>query len=58
MLTPKEVKVMKKEAIIMHPLPRIDEISVEVDSLPQAVYFKQAKYGILVRMALLDFLLG
>ncbi|MBI1984603.1 MAG: aspartate carbamoyltransferase [Candidatus Wildermuthbacteria bacterium] len=53
-----EAKAMKKNAIIMHPLPRIDEISPEVDALPQAVYFKQAKYGLLVRMALLKFLLS
>lgn len=49
---------MKKKAIIMHPLPRVDEIKPEVDSLPQAVYFNQAKYGVLVRMALLKHLLG
>lgn len=48
---------MKKEAIIMHPLPRIDEIAVEVDATPQATYFKQAEYGLLIRMALLVYLL-
>ena len=51
-----DAKEMKKRSIIMHPLPRVDEISSEVDVLPQAVYFKQAKYGLLVRMALLKFL--
>jgi len=50
------VNAMKDSAIIMHPLPRVDEISVEVDSSPKAVYFKQAQYGVLVRMALLELL--
>jgi aspartate carbamoyltransferase catalytic subunit len=44
---------MKPKSIIMHPLPRVDEISTEVDSSPKAVYFKQAYYGLLIRMALL-----
>jgi aspartate carbamoyltransferase catalytic subunit len=48
---------MKKKSIIMHPLPRVDEISTEVDSSPHAVYFKQAYYGLLVRMALLKYVL-
>ncbi|HVY72640.1 MAG TPA: aspartate carbamoyltransferase [Candidatus Paceibacterota bacterium] len=48
---------MRKGAILMHPLPRNGEIAKEVDALPQAVYFKQAGYGVLVRMALLKFLL-
>ncbi|CAN5385170.1 aspartate carbamoyltransferase [soil metagenome] len=51
------VNAMKDSAIIMHPLPRVDEILPEVDSSPKAVYFKQAKYGVLVRMALLEKLL-
>lgn len=49
----KLVNNMKEKAIIMHPLPRIDEIKKEVDDSPRAVYFKQAKYGLLIRMALL-----
>ncbi len=56
-LTLKEVGQMKPKAIIMHPLPRVDEIAVEVDASPKAAYFKQARYGLLVRMALLKFLL-
>lgn len=48
---------LKEDAIIMHPLPRVDEIESEVDTSPKAVYFKQAKYGVLVRMALLTMLL-
>ncbi len=44
---------LKKEAIIMHPLPKINEIDKEVDSDPRAVYFKQAQNGLYIRMALL-----
>ncbi len=51
------VNLMKEKSIIMHPLPRVDEILTEVDTSLKAVYFKQAKYGLLVRMALLKFLL-
>jgi len=49
---------MKDGAIIIHPLPRVDEIELEVDDSPHAVYFKQVGYGLLVRMALLKTLLG
>ena len=49
---------MQQNAILMHPLPRNAEISPDVDALPQAAYFKQAGYGVLVRMALLKMLLG
>ena len=49
---------MKKDAIIIHPLPRIGEIEAEVDSSPHAVYFKQVGYGLNVRMALLKTLLS
>jgi len=48
----------KTSLIILHPLPRVNEISVEVDNDPRAAYFKQAKYGMYVRMALLASLLG
>lgn len=54
----KVVSRMKKNAIIMHPFPRVDEIAIEVDSLKQAAYFRQTYYGLLVRKALLTFLLG
>ncbi|MEM2120548.1 MAG: aspartate carbamoyltransferase [Archaeoglobaceae archaeon] len=47
------VNRMKDEAIILHPLPRVDEIAVEVDTTKQARYFKQAFYGVPVRMAIL-----
>jgi aspartate carbamoyltransferase catalytic subunit len=45
---------MKEKSIIMHPLPRLDEISMEVDSDPRAAYFRQAQNGLYVRMALLS----
>ncbi|HZX50063.1 MAG TPA: aspartate carbamoyltransferase, partial [Candidatus Paceibacterota bacterium] len=48
----------KKEAIIMHPLPRVDEISQAVDADPRAAYFRQAQNGLYVRMALLHYLLS
>jgi aspartate carbamoyltransferase catalytic subunit len=44
--------------IVLHPLPRVNEISLEVDSDPRAAYFKQARYGMYVRMALLASILG
>lgn len=47
----------KKDLIIMHPLPRVDEIDPEVDDTPHAIYFKQAFNGVLIRMALLGLLL-
>ncbi|KAL6763929.1 aspartate carbamoyltransferase [Haematococcus lacustris] len=46
------MKKMKKHAVIMHPLPRVDEISTEVDDDPRAAYFRQARNGLFVRMAL------
>ncbi len=48
---------MKEKAIIMHPLPRLNEISPEVDPDPRAVYFRQTRNGLLVRMALLTMVL-
>ena len=48
---------MKSESIIMHPLPRVDEIPTTVDDAPQARYFEQAQNGLYIRMALLYLLL-
>jgi aspartate carbamoyltransferase catalytic subunit len=48
----------KKDMIILHPLPRIDEIAAEVDGTPYARYFQQVWNGIVVRMALLALILG
>ncbi|XP_078179412.1 aspartate carbamoyltransferase, chloroplastic-like [Carex rostrata] len=53
----KVLNVMQKHAVVMHPLPRLDEITVEVDNDPRAAYFRQAKNGLYVRMALLKLLL-
>lgn len=50
------LKLLKKECIILHPLPRINEISPEVDNDPRAYYFQQVQNGLYVRMALLLFL--
>lgn len=47
------VNTMKKDSILLHPLPRVDEISAEVDSNPRSLYFKQVQNGLFVRMALL-----
>ncbi|MCK4714977.1 MAG: aspartate carbamoyltransferase, partial [Candidatus Aenigmarchaeota archaeon] len=54
----KILKLMKDKSIIMHPLPRVDEISPEVDSDPRAAYFRQAENGLYIRMALLKMILG
>ncbi|KAK9072262.1 hypothetical protein SSX86_008695 [Deinandra increscens subsp. villosa] len=51
------LSVMQKHAVVMHPLPRLDEITVEVDDDPRAAYFRQAKNGLFIRMALLKLLL-
>ncbi|KAM6590682.1 hypothetical protein CsatA_013287 [Cannabis sativa] len=51
------LEAMPKHAVVMHPLPRLDEITVDVDSDPRAAYFRQAKNGLYIRMALLKLLL-
>eukprot|EP01018_Ginkgo_biloba_P023905 Gb_12604 [translate_table: standard] len=53
----KVMNVLQKHAVVMHPLPRLDEITVDVDSDPRAAYFRQAKNGLYIRMALLKLLL-
>ena len=50
--------LLRPNAIIMHPLPRLDEISMEVDQDPRAAYFRQAQNGLYVRMALLTMVLS
>lgn len=52
-LDKKKMQLAKKDMIVMHPLPRVDEITVDVDDDPRAMYFTQAKYGVFVRMALI-----
>ena len=56
-LTKEKTELASKDMLILHPLPRVNEISVEVDDDERAVYFKQAKYGVYVRMALIATLL-
>lgn len=57
-LTPHIMTVAKKKMVVMHPLPRVNEISPEVDSDPRAAYFRQAENGMYIRMALLATVLG
>lgn len=57
-LDAEKMKKAKKDMIVLHPLPRVNEIAVEIDSDPRACYFRQAKYGMYVRMALIAKLLG
>jgi len=57
-LDSEKMKNAKSDMIVLHPLPRVNEISTEIDSDPRAAYFKQAKYGMFVRMALIMELLG
>ena len=52
------LRLMKPKAIVMHPLPRLDEITMEVDADPRAAYFRQAQNGLYVRMALLSIVLA
>ncbi len=57
-LTKEKMELAKQDMLVLHPLPRVNEISVEVDVDPRAVYFKLAQYGVYVRMALIMTLLG
>jgi aspartate carbamoyltransferase len=57
-ITPDTLKDAKEKMIVMHPLPRVGEISIEVDDDPRAAYFRQMEYGLYVRMALLAMVLG
>ena len=52
-LTPEKLKNAKSDLTIMHPLPRVNEISVAIDKDPRAAYFRQARYGRYIRMALI-----
>ncbi len=53
-----KMSLAREDMLVLHPLPRVNEISVEVDSDPRAAYFRQARYGVYVRMALILTLLG
>ena len=57
-LTKAKMDLAKDDMLVLHPLPRVNEISVEVDDDPRAAYFRQAQYGVYVRMALILTLLG
>ncbi len=57
-VTPAVMKTAKAKMIVMHPLPRVTEISMEFDADPRAAYFRQMEYGLYVRMALLAMVLG
>jgi aspartate carbamoyltransferase catalytic subunit len=57
-IDPKVLKAARERMIVMHPLPRVGEISMEVDDDPRAAYFRQMEYGLYVRMALLAMVLG
>ena len=56
-LTPEKLRLARPDLAILHPLPRVNEISTEVDKDPRAVYFRQAHYGKFIRMALILMLL-
>ena len=58
MLDKAKLSLAPSDMLVLHPLPRVNEISVDVDDDPRAVYFKQAQYGVYVRMALILTLLG
>lgn len=57
-LTKEKMKAAREDMLVLHPLPRVNEISVEIDDDPRAAYFKQVQYGVYVRMALIYTLLG
>jgi aspartate carbamoyltransferase len=57
-ITPETMKSAKQQMVLMHPLPRVGEISYDVDNDPRAAYFRQVEYGLYVRMALLAMVLG
>jgi aspartate carbamoyltransferase len=57
-VNPEIMKAAKTEMIVMHPLPRVSEISMDFDDDPRAAYFRQMEYGLYVRMALLAMVLG
>jgi aspartate carbamoyltransferase catalytic subunit len=56
-LDAEKMRLMKESAVVMHPLPRVNEISVKVDADPRAAYFRQVQNGMYVRMALITMLL-
>jgi aspartate carbamoyltransferase len=57
-IDPQVMRIAKREMIVLHPLPRVTEISMDFDDDPRAAYFRQMEYGLYVRMALLAMVLG
>jgi aspartate carbamoyltransferase catalytic subunit len=57
-ITPDTMLQAKERMVLMHPLPRVGEISMDVDEDPRAAYFRQMEFGMYVRMALLAMVLG
>ena len=53
-----KMALAKEDMLVLHPLPRVNEIAVEVDNDPRAAYFRQVQYGVYARMALILILLG
>jgi carbamoyl-phosphate synthase/aspartate carbamoyltransferase/dihydroorotase len=57
-IDPSNMALARQDMIVMHPLPRVGEISPDFDEDPRAAYFRQMEYGLYVRMALLAMVLG
>jgi aspartate carbamoyltransferase catalytic subunit len=57
-ITSDEIKLMKEDTTILHPLPRVDELDSAIDNTPQAKYFDQVYNGVILRMAILKLILG
>ena len=57
-LTREMIETLRPELTVMHPLPRVNEITTDVDDMPGAAYFRQAKNGVYIRMALIALVLG
>ena len=57
-LDAQKMELAKSDMLVLHPLPRVNEIAVEVDKDPRAAYFKQVQYGVYARMALILTLLN
>jgi carbamoyl-phosphate synthase/aspartate carbamoyltransferase/dihydroorotase len=57
-ITPETMKGARQDMVLMHPLPRVGEISMDLDNDPRAAYFRQMEYGLYARMALLAMVLG
>ena len=57
-LDKKKMKLARPDMFVLHPLPRVNEITVDVDDDPRAAYFRQVQFGVYVRMALIMTLLG